>query len=59
MYGRIGVKVWLYTGEVLHNSNKPRNERSDRPRRDNRENRAPRAPRNNAAPRKEKEGGAR
>ena len=59
MYGRIGVKVWLYTGEVLHNSHKPRNERSDRPRRDNRDNRAPRAPRNNAAPRNQKEGGAR
>jgi small subunit ribosomal protein S3 len=28
-YGRIGVKVWIYTGEVLHDSHKPaRRERS-------------------------------
>ena len=43
-YGRIGVKVWIYKGEVLHentNSN-----------RENRENRRPRRNRNN------KEGGA-
>ncbi|MBE6827052.1 MAG: 30S ribosomal protein S3 [Ruminococcaceae bacterium] len=25
-YGRIGVKVWLYKGEVLHESRKPRRE---------------------------------
>ncbi|MEG0545571.1 MAG: 30S ribosomal protein S3 [Oscillospiraceae bacterium] len=25
-YGRIGVKVWLYKGEVLHDSRKPRKE---------------------------------
>ena len=25
-YGRIGVKVWLYTGEVLHDARKPRKE---------------------------------
>ena len=25
-YGRIGVKVWLYSGEVLHGSRKPRKE---------------------------------
>ena len=25
-YGRIGVKVWLYKGEVLHDSRKPRRE---------------------------------
>ena len=25
-YGRIGVKVWLYRGEVLHDSRKPRKE---------------------------------
>lgn len=51
MYGRIGVKVWLYTGEVLHDNsnNRPRSNRGPR---DNRGSRAPR----NAAPRKE--GGA-
>ena len=25
-YGRIGVKVWLYRGEVLHDNRKPRKE---------------------------------
>ena len=25
-YGRIGVKVWLYSGEVLHDAHKPRKE---------------------------------
>lgn len=25
-YGRIGVKVWIYTGEVLHDSRKPKRE---------------------------------
>ena len=25
-YGRIGVKVWIYTGEVLHDVRKPRKE---------------------------------
>jgi small subunit ribosomal protein S3 len=25
-YGRIGVKVWIYSGEVLHDSRKPRKE---------------------------------
>ena len=25
-YGRIGVKVWLYRGEVLHDNRKPRRE---------------------------------
>lgn len=25
-YGRIGVKVWIYTGEVLHDARKPRKE---------------------------------
>ena len=38
-YGRIGVKVWIYTGEVLQVSNNERRERPARrrPRRDNRE----------------------
>ena len=31
-YGRIGVKVWIYKGEVLH-ENTNNNNRSDRPRR--------------------------
>lgn len=29
-YGRIGVKVWLYRGEVLHDSRKPRKEGGDK-----------------------------
>lgn len=38
-YGRIGVKVWIYTGEVLQVSNNEKRERPARrrPRRDNRE----------------------
>ena len=41
-YGRIGVKVWIYTGEVLQASNNNNNERRERParrrpRKDNRE----------------------
>ena len=38
-YGRIGVKVWIYTGEVLQVSNNETRERPARrrPRRDNRE----------------------
>lgn len=44
-YGRIGVKVWIYKGEVLH-------ENTNNARRDNRDNRRPRRNRNN------KEGGA-
>ena len=30
-YGKIGVKVWIYKGEVLNDSNAPRFERPDRP----------------------------
>ena len=57
-YGKIGVKVWIYTGEVLHEVSKTAAEgREDRPRRrfnnngrndrqdGNRGRRAPRAPR--------------
>jgi small subunit ribosomal protein S3 len=29
-YGRIGVKVWLYKGEVLHDSRRPRKEGGNR-----------------------------
>ena len=29
-YGRIGVKVWIYTGEVLHDARKPRKEGGNR-----------------------------
>ncbi|MEI6580428.1 MAG: 30S ribosomal protein S3, partial [Eubacteriales bacterium] len=25
-YGRIGIKVWIYTGEVLHDNRRPRTE---------------------------------
>ena len=53
-YGKIGVKVWIYKGEILSEVNKT-TERNDRPRRrfnkdnnnnrgDRRERRAPRAP---------------
>ena len=50
-YGKIGVKVWIYKGEILSEVNKT-TEKSDRPRRkfnkdakgDRRERRAPRAP---------------
>ena len=53
-YGKIGVKVWIYKGEVLSEVNKTTEEKTDRPkRRFNRDNkgdrntrRAPRAPRN-------------
>ena len=54
-YGKIGVKVWIYKGEVLNVVNKTTAEKSDRPRRRfNKDNkgegrnntrRAPRAPR--------------
>jgi len=52
-YGKIGVKVWIYKGEVLSEVNKT-TEKTDKPRRrfnkdgakgDRREKRAPRAPR--------------
>ena len=50
-YGKLGVKVWIYKGEILSEVNKT-TEKSDRPRRkfnkdakgDRRERRAPRAP---------------
>ena len=55
-YGKIGVKVWIYKGEVLNVVNKTTAEKNDRPRRrfnkdnkgegrNNNRNRAPRAPR--------------
>ena len=66
-YGKIGVKVWIYRGEVLNEVNRPQGERKDnRDRRngdrrgdrrngDRRDNRAPRADR---APRTPRDGGA-
>lgn len=64
-YGRIGVKVWIYRGEVLH-QNKQASNRDDRRRRGGRDDRrprrdgdrrqqqrAPRAPRAEAAEKKE------
>ena len=53
-YGKIGVKVWIYKGEILSEVNKTTEEKTDRPRRrfnkdgkDNRNTRrAPRAPKN-------------
>ena len=53
-YGKIGIKVWIYKGDVLSEVSKTTEEKTDRPkRRFNRDNkgdrntrRAPRAPRN-------------
>ena len=54
-YGKIGVKVWIYKGEVLSEVNKTTEEKKDRPRRKfnkdakegrNNTRRAPRAPKN-------------
>lgn len=60
-YGRIGVKVWLYKGEVLNDNRSeraPRQDRSDRPRRD-RDDR-PRRDRNDRGGRRDnREGGRR
>ena len=38
-YGRIGVKVWLYKGEVLNDNRDQRPERPERPRRDRQDRR--------------------
>ena len=48
-YGRIGVKVWLYKGEVLNDNHGERRERSDRNdrRRDDRRERRDRRPAGN------------
>ena len=53
-YGKLGIKVWIYKGEVLNEVNRPngqrRDDRRERPRRRNdgaRDNRAPRRERNN------------
>ena len=40
-YGKIGVKVWIYKGEVLNDSNAPRFERPNRPDRTDRRPRRP------------------
>ncbi len=67
-YGRIGVKVWIYKGEVLKgetaareekNDRRPRRQRddrngSDRPRRPRNDNRAPRGERPERGPRPER-----
>ena len=55
-YGKIGVKVWIYKGEILSEVNKTTEEKKDRPRRkfnkdakegrNNNARRAPRAPKN-------------
>ena len=53
-YGKIGVKVWIYKGEILSEVNKTTEEKKDRPRRRfnkdesgrNNARRAPRAPKN-------------
>ena len=43
-YGRIGVKVWLYKGEVLNDNRDQRPERPERPRRDRQDPPRPRPP---------------
>jgi len=72
-YGRIGIKVWVYKGEILSQTlrttprtldlSKPYRERSDRPRNGRGRGRqdGDRRPfnRNNRGPRKTEEGGAR
>lgn len=55
-YGRIGVKVWLYKGEVLNDN---RGERPERPRRDDRRDRPERRDRSDRRPRENREGGRR
>ena len=72
-YGKIGVKVWIYRGEVLNEVNrpaqngerkdrrgdrKPSDRRGDRRNGDRRDNRAPRADRAPRAPRAPRDGGA-
>ena len=44
-YGRIGVKVWIYEGEVLGDVRSDRSKNFQQPRRDNRDRREGRAPR--------------
>lgn len=57
-YGVIGVKVWLYKGEVLKGEiGKERNDRNDRPARRPKENRENRGERRNSRPRTEKKEG--
>lgn len=55
-YGRIGVKVWLYKGEVLNDN---RGERPERPRRDDRRDRPERRERSDRRPAGNREGGRR
>ena len=66
-YGKIGVKVWIYKGEVLNEVNRPQGERRDnrdrkngdrRGDRRNGERRDNRAPRGDRAPRMPRSGGA-
>ncbi len=55
-YGRIGVKVWLYKGEVLNDN---RGDRPERPRRDDRRDRQDRRERSGRRPAGNREGGRR
>ena len=67
-YGKIGVKVWIYRGEVLNEVNRPQGERKDNrdrrngdrrgERRNNGDRRDNRAPRGDRAPRTPRDGGA-
>lgn len=55
-YGKIGVKVWIYKGEVLNEVNRPsqNNERRERRNGDRRDNRRNNNRRDNRAPRAER-----
>ncbi|MBQ2810242.1 MAG: 30S ribosomal protein S3 [Clostridia bacterium] len=61
-YGKIGVKVWIYKGEILNDVAKTTEERNDRPRRrhngNNRNDRNGKGTRRAAAPKNTTEGGA-
>ena len=59
-YGRIGVKVWLYKGEVLNDRGGERRERRERPeRRERRDRRDDRRDRRDRRPNGNREGGRR
>ena len=61
-YGKIGVKVWIYKGEILNDVAKTTEQRNDRPRRrnnsNNRTDRNGKGTRRAAAPKNTTEGGA-
>ena len=59
-YGKIGVKVWIYKGEILSEVNRPAADNNNRrTNRDNRDNRGERRGRGNGGGRERREGGRR